>query len=559
MGRIDDALLRSERTRAAIEKYCAVTNLTVQLHGADGDRILGPVGSTPLFELFSVGGRDPDIVVECLRRLRREEDGVIVVDHHGLAAVGTVFCLDGKAVCAAVGGPILIAHLPHRETRLLASAHGLSDDAVWGAARRELPVSRQRLALYGELLQVVGETLVVEHHRSQQFEAARVEAESANRLKDEFLAVVSHELRNPLNAILGWTRLLGGHHLGPERARYAVGTIERNAKGLARIIDDLLDVSRIVGGGVRIDPAPVDLVAVVQGALDEIYPSAEAKAVKARLTCQAAPDPVAGDTVRLQQVVANLLSNAVKFTPTGGHVEIRLGQVGSEAEIQVSDTGQGIDAAFLPHIFERFTQADASTTRRQGGLGLGLTIVRALVERHGGTVRAESPGPGRGATFTVRLPVLSGHEASDAETPGGLAGATAPASRAQLDGIRVVLVEDNDDERHLLTVMLEIAGAKVAPAASVREAVAIVETIRPDVIVSDIGMPDEDGYALLRRVRAREAQIGGDAIPAIALTGHAAPEDRARLLAAGFQMHLLKPAEPDEIISAVASLTAIGR
>jgi CheY-like chemotaxis protein/anti-sigma regulatory factor (Ser/Thr protein kinase) len=259
--------------------------------------------------------------------------------------------------------------------------------------------------------------------------------------------------------------------------------------------------------------------------------------------------------LRLQQLVANLLSNAVKFTPSGGHVEVRLGSAGSQAEIQVADTGQGIDPGFLPHLFERFTQADASSTRQHGGIGLGLAIVKALAERHGGTVHAESRGVGKGATFTVRLPVLASHKADEIVRPRI---AETPAAQAtRLDGIRVLLAEDDVDAQHVLTLILEIAGAQVEAVGSVRGALSAFDGFRPDVVVSAVGLADEDGYALVRRVRAREIDLGGKT-PAIALTGYVTPEDRARLLEAGFQLHLRKPVEPSEIVAAVASLAARG-
>src|SRR5688572_17462552 len=388
----------------------------------------------------------------------------------------------------------------------------------------EPPPDRQVLL---DQLRDANEQLVVTSMRAQdladQADASRVEADTANRLKDEFLAAVSHELRTPLTALLGWARLLGGGQLGPAQTVNAIQTIERNAKAMARIVDDLLDVSRIVGGNIRIDALPVDLIAVIQGALNEIRLPAEAKAVNLTFTCEAVPGPVAGDVLRLQQLVANLLSNAVKFTPSGGHVEVRLSSAGSQAEIQVADTGQGIDPDFLPHLFERFTQADASTTRRHGGIGLGLAIVKALVERHGGTVHAESRGVGKGATFTVRLPVLASHQVDKivrlriAETPA--------AEAIRLDGIRVLLAEDDPDGQQVLTLILEVAGAQVEAVGSVRGALSAFDGFRPDVVVSAVGLPDEDGYALVRRVRAREIHLGGKT-PAIALTGYVTLEDR---------------------------------
>jgi CheY-like chemotaxis protein/anti-sigma regulatory factor (Ser/Thr protein kinase) len=295
-------------------------------------------------------------------------------------------------------------------------------------------------------------------------------------------------------------------------------------------------------------------VAVIQSALDEVRLPAEAKAIRLTFTGPAVPLPILGDALRLQQVFANLLSNAIKFTPSGEKIEVRITSTDTEAEIQVADTGQGIDPAFLPRIFERFTQADSSTTRRQGGLGLGLALVWAFVERHGGTVRAESAGLGQGATFTVRLPLLVARQTVDTDPARG-AGAAGPI---QLDGIRVLVVEDDAEGREVLAALLEVDGANVTSVRSVREALDALDTTRPDVIVSDIGMPDEDGYTFIRRLRSRAAERGG-AIPVIALTGYVTPEDKARLLAVGFQAHLRKPVDPDELVVAIASLTADGQ
>ena len=434
------------------------------------------------------------------------------------------------------------------------SGHSGSPDAGPEDRPRD-PEDRQSLM---DQLRTANERLVVSSMQAQdladQADAARGEAETANRLKDEFLALVSHELRTPLNSVLGWASLLGGGQLDPARAAQAIATIERNAKVLARIIDDLLDMSRIIGGTVRIDATPVDLVAVVHGALDEIHLAAAAKGLQVTVIAPTTPDPVAGEAIRLQQVVVNLLSNAVKFTPPGGHIEVRLFSGDSEAVIQVSDTGIGIAPEFLPQTFGRFTQADTSTTRQHGGLGLGLAIVRALVERHGGTVQAASEGPGRGATFTVRRPTL-GSRRGGAEPPRS-APAAATAPRVRLDGVHILLVEDDADGRELLALLFQAAGARVVATGSVAEAVQALDRARPHVIVSDIGMPHEDGYALLRQVRARDAGAAAP-VPAIALTGYVRPEDRARILAAGFQTHVRKPVDPGEIVAAVAALATI--
>jgi CheY-like chemotaxis protein len=299
----------------------------------------------------------------------------------------------------------------------------------------------------------------------------------------------------------------------------------------------------------------VDLVAVTRGVVDELRPAAEAAGLDLIFICPLGPALVAGDPIRLQQVVANLVSNAIKFTPAGGHIEVGLRSADLHTEIHVADTGRGIAADFIPRVFDRFAQADASTTRQQGGLGLGLAIVRALVEQHGGTVLAESRGLGLGASFIVRLPVLQASEPGE----GGLTSrptlAAAPG-RGRLDGTRVLLVEDDADGRNALMLLLEVAGAKVMSVASVRNGLTAVETFRPTVIVSNIGLPDEDGYAFIARLRGREDPSGGS-VPAIALTGYARPDERARLLAAGFDMHLRKPVDPDDLVAAVASLTAI--
>ena len=413
-----------------------------------------------------------------------------------------------------------------------------------------LPLDWQSLL---DQLREANEQLVVSSMRNQSLaddaDAARADAETANRLKDEFLAMVSHELRTPLGAVLSCAHLVARGQLDPAQTSHAIRVIERNAKAAARIIDDLLDASRIIGGNIRLARQPVDLGAVIQEALDAVRLEAAAQAIDVIFTGPAVPTPVAGDALRLAQIVENLLSNALKFTPRGGRVEVRLTSTGSEAEIRVADTGQGISREFLPHLFERFTQAKIATTR-SGGIGLGLAIVKALVEGHGGSVHADSPGAGKGATFTVRLPSLSPRALVQIEGV-GVPATTAPAP-ARLDGVAVLVVEDDADAREVLRLILEIAGAKVEAVGSVQEALRAIDVFRPDVLVSDIGLPDEDGYALIRHVRARE--VDGGHLPAIALTGYVSSEDRARLLAAGFQTYLGKPVDPDTIVAAVVAL-----
>jgi signal transduction histidine kinase len=388
---------------------------------------------------------------------------------------------------------------------------------------------------------------------------ARVAAETANRLKDEFLATVSHELRTPLNAILGWTRLLRGGKLDEDKKDQALEIVERNAVSQQQIIEDILDVSRIITGKLRMEVAPVELAAVIEAAIDSIEPSAEAKGVRLQPVISSGSNLVLGDANRLQQIVWNLLSNAVKFTPRGGRVQITLERVNSQAEITVSDTGQGISKDFLPYAFERFLQADSSSSRQYGGLGLGLAIVRHLTELNGGTVTASSPGENQGATFTVRLPlaIIHGKKSvwvqGERRVPEGGVGGIAVAYNLSLAGIRVLAVDDEADARDLLNAVLSQCNADVKVVATARDAILAIADWKPDVIISDIGMSEEDGYSLIRKIRALSPQNGGR-IPAAALTAYARSEDRLKALSAGFQTHVTKPVDPSELVAVVASL-----
>jgi signal transduction histidine kinase len=384
---------------------------------------------------------------------------------------------------------------------------------------------------------------------------ARKEAEEANRLKDEFLATVSHELRTPLTSILGWARMLRTDKLDDFTLARALETIERNARSQAKLVEDLLDVSRIITGKLRIDARPVGLPGIIHAVVDAVRPAAEAKKIQLKVSLKPDAGIVTGDPNRLQQVIWNLLSNAIKFTPASGSAGIELNRVDSYVEITVSDTGQGIKSEFLPYIFDRFRQADSSITRKHGGLGLGLAIVRHLVELHGGTVEASSPGVGQGATFKVKLPLNNeGKDFKNWEnryiTPTNI---TPIKSSPMLKGLNILIVDDESDTRDLICTILGKCGAMVSAAGSAAEALEIIERWRPDILVSDIGMPGGDGYELIRKIRALTPEKGGS-IPAAALTAYAKAEDRERVLSAGFQVHLAKPIEPAELISIVASL-----
>jgi PAS domain S-box-containing protein len=386
--------------------------------------------------------------------------------------------------------------------------------------------------------------------------AARAEAERIGHVKDEFLATLSHELRTPLNVILGWIHLLTTSRMGPEETAQALQIIQRSARSQTQLIEDLLDMSRIISGKLRMDVQRVELAGIIDAAIESVRPAAEAKGLRLVKVVDPASGPVMGDPNRLQQVVWNLLANAVKFTPKGGRVQTRLTQSHAHVEIEVSDTGQGIPLEFLPHVFERFRQADASTTRRHTGLGLGLAIVRHLVELHGGSVIVLSAGEGRGASFTVSLPALEPEESAETHPllhSAPLEPGDPDCSRPRLGGVRVLVVDDERESRELVRRLLEECDASVVTAASAAEALVILRHSRPAVLLTDIGMPEEDGYALIRRVRQLPAHEGGQ-IPAAALTAFARTEDRARTLSSGFQMHLSKPVEPSALLAAVASL-----
>ena len=385
------------------------------------------------------------------------------------------------------------------------------------------------------------------------------EAQTANRMKDEFLAVLSHELRTPLNAIVGYSRLLRGNILSGEKAARGLETLERNAMWLTQIVEDILDVSRIVAGKIRLDVQPVELPLIVDNAVATVQPAADAKQVRVQTIVDPRLGPVSGDPGRLQQVVWNLLTNAVKFTPKQGRVQVRLERVDSHIEIVVSDTGMGIGPDFLPYVFERFRQAEAGTTRRTGGLGLGLAIVRHIVEMHGGTVEASSAGEGQGATFRVRLPLMivqpeavePRREHPRTERREALTGL------GDLSGVHVFAIDDEEDALNLLRVVLETAGAEVTTVNSSEAALERIAEVRPDVLVVDLGMPGIDGFELITRVR-QSPDKAIRRIPAAALTAFARSDDRTKALRSGFEMHLAKPVDPGELVASVATLARRG-
>lgn len=393
-------------------------------------------------------------------------------------------------------------------------------------------------------------------------QVARADAETASRMKDEFLATVSHELRTPLNAIIGWSHMLRSGRLDSDSFQRAIETIERNAKAQAQLVEDILDVSRVITGKLHLNTAPVDLAAVINSSVDSVQLAAESKDIQLEVTLAPAARFTIGDAARLQQVVWNLLSNAIKFTPHGGRVEVKLEGAGQNVRIMIIDSGQGIAPEFLPYIFERFRQADGTSTRRHGGLGLGLAIVRHLVELHGGTVSAHSGGEGMGTTFTVEMPLVVPERAKSIRRETGSLWPTSqiepePAEMPSLAGVKLLLVDDDPDSLQVVIALLREYRAEVESVSSVAEAMDVLKRYRPDVLVSDLAMPVEDGYSLIKKVRALDNSNGStglSTIPAIALTSYVRIEDRTRALAEGFNMFVPKPIQPNELINAVANL-----
>lgn len=497
---------------------------------------------------------------EALQRAARESPGVVVLDMELPDMDGVEVCRRIKLDPATSSALVLRIADPSIKEKIR-GLEGEADGYLVEPVEPEELIAAVRMLIKtgraeGELNSLKARIAVEQGEMVRQLareQAARAEAEAANRTKDELLAILSHELRTPMTAILGWARLLRERQFDSDTMARALETIERNAKTQVQMIEDLLELSRIITGKIHLDLRLAELAPVIQAAIEAARPAADAKAIQ--LECQLDPQPnsVLGDPDRLQHVIGKLLSNAIKFTSEGGRIQVRLERVGSHARITVSDTGQGIEADLLPKIFDRLRQAGSTNLRPHGGLGLGLTIARHLVELHGGTIGAESAGAGQGSTFTVKLPLPALFLGGAASAAGG---EVQPEGLPVLKGLRALVVDDEADARELVSFILRQREAEVITAASVAEALEALERSRPDVLVSDIGMPGQDGYELIRKVRALGPERGGQ-IPAVALTARAGLEDRMRLFSAGYQMHVPKPVEPAELVNVVASL--IGR
>jgi len=447
-----------------------------------------------------------------------------------------------------------------REVGECLNREAVSSGVLRRTVSRAIEMTRMQCLIEQQARQIEELNQRLETERRQMLERERRAhemAEAVNRDKDEFIAVVSHELRAPLNAILGWARILKIGKYNAKTFEHAVDVIERSARTQQRLIEDLLDTARVIRGKLRLETKPVDLARVIEASADSVHPAAEAKGIDLKLKLKGKNNIVTGDADRLQQVVWNLLSNAVKFTPEGGQVEIQLERADPYLQIIVRDTGKGISREFLPYIFDRFQQADLASRRRHSGLGLGLALVRHLVELHGGTVEAESTGEGQGSTFRVRLPLPALRQRVD-EKKQSARDKSAATSSYSLDGIRALVVDDDPDARDLVATLLRQYGAQVTTAASAPEAFGCIKSsdpsARPEILISDIGMPEEDGYSLIESIRRLAPEEGGS-IPAIALTAYGRASDRIRALSAGFQTHMPKPVEPAELVMVIYSLT----
>lgn len=544
---MDDGLFGSDLWKPALDKYALATGLTVELFCLEGRIGLGSAHLAPFVALFREYGFEPGLFAECARRCLDQthlRPPIVVHEAHGLNVIGTSLVLDGTVVGAAVAGYALGGFLQVATVRRWAESSGIPFDRLWHIARRKAPVPERRLMLHGELLQVLGDALLRENHRTRQYEAAVVQLEAASAAKDEFLAVVSHELRTPLAPIVGWASFLKKSD-GPEQVRRAAEAIERNALLQSRMVDDLLDVNRISHGSLRLDLEILELLPLLRSSLDAIAPDMEKKSIHLELVNEGEPLLVEGDAGRLQQVFRNILSNAVKFTPAEGSIRVALTQEGGSARVVVSDTGIGIAPEFLPFVYEIFRQQERGVRRSHEGLGIGLSLVKRLVESQKGTVAIASAGKDRGTEVTVQLPLAS--RIPELDRPNLDAAERAASS---LEGLSVLVIEDSDDTREALVVLLQHLGARVSGARDGREALDMLEAAGPDLVFCDLRMPRMDGYEFMRELHRARSPVPP---PVVALSGLDGDADRRRAEEAGFDAHVKKPFDEAALVAAVGA------
>jgi signal transduction histidine kinase/ActR/RegA family two-component response regulator len=538
------ALFGSELWKPALDKFAEVTGLNVQLFGADGQLVLGSNHLAPLVGLFREYGFEQGLFAECARRCvtqTTDRPVVTVAESNGLTVVGTSLLLEGAIVGAAVAGYALAGFSQVPSVQRWARAAGVPFDRLWNVVRQQPPVPERRLMMRGELLQVLGDALLRENHRTRQYEDAVVKLEVASAAKDEFLAVLSHELRTPLAPIAGWASILKKSG-NLEQVHQAAEAIERNAFLQSRMIDELLDMSRVTHGTIQLDLEILDLAANLRAAAETSAADIQKKAVCLEIAEAGEPLLVEADAGRLQQVFGNIFSNAVKFTPAGGTIRVSLGREAGYARVVIADTGKGISPEFLPFVFEIFRQQEQGTRRSHQGLGIGLSLVKKLTELLKGTVSVVSAGAGRGTEVTVRLPLAT--EILELDV-------AAKPSAGALDGLSVLVVEDAEDARESLRLLLTLLGAKVSVARDGREALdMLLQGARPDVVLCDLLMPRLDGFEFIRELDGRLSPAHP---PVIAVSGLTSEASRERSWHAGFEGHIKKPYDEAAIVAAVTA------